>query len=75
MREKKTEEMFRIIKDLSNKLTGIKTKRRRPNNRNQNQFIRPFNPPQVLQREIRNDDQLIQTPINNENLVDNYGED
>jgi hypothetical protein len=67
--------MSRIIKDLSNKLARMETERRRPDNRNQNQFRRPFNPPQVLQRERRNDDQPIQAPIKNENLVDNFGED
>ena len=42
--EDKIEEMSRIIKDLSNKLARMETKRRRPNIRNQNQFRRPFNP-------------------------------
>jgi hypothetical protein len=67
--------MSRIIKDLSNKLARMETERRRPNNINQNQFRRPFNPPQVLQRERRNEDQPIQAPIKNENMVDNFGED
>jgi hypothetical protein len=52
-----------------------KLKRRRPDNRNPNQFRRPFNPPQVLQRERRNEDQPIQAPIKNENLVDNLVEE
>jgi hypothetical protein len=43
--EDKIEEMSRIIKDLSNKLARMETKRRRPDNRNPNQFRRPFNPP------------------------------
>jgi hypothetical protein len=67
--------MSRIIKYLSNKLARMETERRRPDNRNQNQFRRPFNPPQVLQRERRNEDQPIQAPIKNENLIDSFEED
>jgi chromosome segregation ATPase len=73
--EDKIEEMSRIIKYLSNKLARMETERRRPDNRNPNQFRRPFNPPQVLQRERRNEDQPIQAPIKNENLVDNLVEE
>jgi hypothetical protein len=53
----------------------METERRRSDNTNQNQFRRPFNPPQFLQRERRNGDQTIQAPIKNENMVDNFGED
>jgi hypothetical protein len=48
--EDKIEEMSRIIKDLSNKLARMEIERRRPDNRNPNQFRRPLNPPQVLQK-------------------------
>jgi hypothetical protein len=73
--EDKIEEMSRIIKYLSNKLARMETERRRSDNINPNQFRRPFNPPQVLQRERRNEDQPIQAPIKNENLVDNFVEE
>ena len=67
--------MSRIIKYLFNKLARMETERRRHDNRNLNQFGRPFKPPQVLQRERRNEDQPIQAPIKNENLVDNFVEE
>jgi hypothetical protein len=41
----------------------METERRRSDIRNQNQFRRPFNPPQFLQRERRNKDQVIQASI------------
>jgi hypothetical protein len=50
----------------------METKRRRSENRNLNQFMIPFNPPQYLQREKRVEDQPIQVPLKNENLVDNF---
>jgi len=53
----------------------METKIRRPNNHNPNRFRRPFKPPQVLQRERRNQDQPIQAPIKNENMIDNIEED
>jgi len=71
----KIEEMSRIIKYLFNKLARMETERRRHDNRNLNQFGRPFKPPQVLQREKLIEDQPIQEPLKNENLVDNFVEE
>jgi hypothetical protein len=57
---------------LFNKLAKMETERRTTKNINLNQFRIPFNPPQVLQREKRVEDQPIQAPLKNENLVDNF---
>jgi len=62
--------MYKTIKDLSNKMVIMETKRRRPNNTNPNQFRRPFNPPQLLQRERWTEDQPIQAPLKNDNMID-----
>jgi len=44
----------------------------RPDNINLSQFRNPFYPPQVLQREKSVEDQPIQVPLKNENLIDNF---
>jgi hypothetical protein len=68
----KIEEMSRIIKDLSNKLDRMETKRRRLDNIKLNQFRIPFNPHQVLQREKIVEDKPIHAPLKNQKLIDNF---
>jgi hypothetical protein len=69
--DEKIEEMAKLIKDLSNKLARMEVDRVKsePNIRNPNQFRRNFNP-QFQQRPPRNNDQQIQAPLKDENMLD-----
>jgi hypothetical protein len=64
----KMDDMARIIKDLSNKISRME-----PNQSKADPFVkREFrrNPnPQNQQRQIKNEDQKIQTPLKNENFI------
>ena len=69
--------MTKLIKKISSKLAKMEMEGKKVNkptqedgNRNPIQFRRPFNPPQILQRERRNnEDQKVQ-PLFQNNLFD-----
>jgi hypothetical protein len=63
--------MDKLIKYLSNKLARMEVDRVKtePNIRNPNQFRRNFNP-QFQQRPPRNNDQQIQAPLKDENMLE-----
>ena len=60
------DEMAKIIKDSSNKISRMEIEKAKPNPYviNQNQFRRNLNKnPQIQHRQIKNDDQKIQAPF------------
>jgi hypothetical protein len=64
--EEKMDEMAKIIKDLSNKISRMEIEKSKPDPyvRNQNQFRRNLNTnPQIQQRQIKNEEQKIQAPF------------
>jgi hypothetical protein len=70
--DEKIEEMAKIIKDLSNKLSKMEMEKSKPDPyvRNPNQFRRNLNTnPQFQQRPLKNEDQKIQAPFKTENLI------
>ena len=66
--EEKTDEMAKIIKDLSNKISKMEIEQAKPDLYVRNQLRRNLNP-QIQQRKIKNDDQKIQTPFKNNNFM------
>jgi hypothetical protein len=77
IQDEKINEMAKLIKDLSNKLSRMEMERVKPepNIINPNQFRRNFNTnPQIQQRPPRNDDQKIQAPFKTENMIDDEEE-
>jgi hypothetical protein len=72
----KLEEMTKTLKDLTSKIARLKWESKQLNktfqwvgNRNQNQFRRPNDDPQVIHRERRNvDDQRVVPPFQNNQI-------
>ena len=72
----KLEYMTKTLKDLTSEIAKLKWESKQPNrtfqgadNRNQNQFRRPNDAPQVMQRERRNDDdQRVVPPFQNNQI-------
>jgi hypothetical protein len=72
----KLEEMTKTLKDLTSKITKLKWESKQPKknfqgdgNRNHNQFRRPNDAPQVMQKERRNvDDQRVVPPFQNNHI-------
>jgi hypothetical protein len=62
------EEMDKIIKDLSNKISRMELDEAKPDTYARNQFKRNPNP-QIQQRQIKNEDQKIQAPFKTENFM------
>ena len=64
------------MEEMSSKLSKLKLEKKKWNtpqegNRNTNQYIRPYNP-QIMQRDKKNnDDQKIQTPLQNNYIEEN----
>jgi hypothetical protein len=77
----KIDEMDKMLKTLTSELARLKLETKQPNkhvqeggNRNPNQFRRPQNAPQVMQRERRNqDDQRILPPFQNNAVEETEG--
>jgi hypothetical protein len=77
------DELTKLVKSLSIeverlKLEGKKSYRNSPNDENRGNFKRPNNTPQIIQRDHRNkdmDDQKIQTPLQNNLVTDEEGEE
>jgi hypothetical protein len=66
------DEMDKIIKSLSNKISRMEIERVKPNPyvRNQNQFRRNLNTnPHIQQRQIKNEEQKIQASFKTKNLI------
>jgi len=64
--EEKMDEMDKIIKDLSNKISRMEIEKAKPDPyvRNKNQFRRNLNTnPQIQHRQIKNEEQKIQAPF------------
>jgi hypothetical protein len=64
--EEKMDEMDKIIKDLSNKISRMEIEKAKPDPFviNQNQFRRNLNTnPHIQQRQIKNEEQKIQAPF------------
>jgi hypothetical protein len=66
--EEKMDEMAKIIKDLSNKISRMELDQAKPDTYVRNQFKRNPNP-QMQQRQIKNEDQKIQAPFKTENFM------
>jgi hypothetical protein len=62
------DDMARIIKDLSNKISRIELDQSKTNPFVKREFKRNPNP-QNQQRQTKNEDQKIQTPLKNENFI------
>ena len=68
--------MTNTLKDMTSEIANLKWESKQPNktfqgdgNRNQNQFRRPNDAPQVMQRERRNvDDQRVVPPFQNNQI-------
>jgi len=74
--EEKMEEMDKIIKYLSNKISRMEMEKDKhdPYVRNQNQFRRNLNTnPQIQKRQINNEEQNIQAPFKTNNFI--HGDD
>jgi hypothetical protein len=77
------DELTKLVKSLSAeverlKLEGKQSYRNPPNAENRGNFRRPNNTPQIIQRDQRNrdrDDQKIQTPLQNNLVTDEEGEE
>jgi hypothetical protein len=68
--EEKMDEMEKIIKDLSNKISRMEMEKSKPDPYARNQFRRnPNINPQIQQRKIKNEEQKIQAPFKTENLI------
>jgi hypothetical protein len=66
--EEKMDEMEKIIKDLSNKISRTEIEKDKHDSYIRNQFRR--NPsPQIQQRQIKNEDQKIQAPFKTDNFI------
>jgi hypothetical protein len=66
--EEKMDEMAKIIKYLSNKISRMEIEKAKPNPYVRNQFKRNPNP-HIQQRQIKNEDQKIQAPFKAENFL------
>jgi hypothetical protein len=66
--EEKMDEMAKIIKDLSNKISRMELDQAKPDPYVRNQFRRNPNP-QIQQRQVKNEDQKIQAPFKTENFM------
>jgi hypothetical protein len=62
------DDMANIIKELSNKISRMELEQSKANPFVKREFRRSPNP-QNQQRQIKNDDQKIQTPLKNENFI------
>ena len=60
--------MARVIKELSNKITCMELEQAKADSYPKKDFKRNQNPPNQ-QRQIKNEDQKIQTPFKNENFI------
>jgi chromosome segregation ATPase len=70
------DEMAKIIKDLSNKISRMEIEKSKPDPyvRNKNQFRRNLNTnPHIQHRQIKNEEQKIQAPFKTKNLI--HGDD
>jgi len=66
----KMDDMSKIIKELSNKISKMEMEKSKPDPYARNQFRRnPNTNPQIQQRQIKNEDQKIQAPFKNENII------
>jgi hypothetical protein len=64
------DEMVKVIKYLSNKISMMEMEKSKPNPYDRNQFRRnPNINTQIQQRKIKNEDQKIQAPFKTENLI------
>jgi hypothetical protein len=66
--EEKMDEILKIIKDLSNKISKMEMEQAKPDPYVQNQLRRNPNP-QIQQRKIKNEEQKIQAPFKIENFI------
>jgi hypothetical protein len=66
--EEKMDEMGKIIKDLSKKISWMEREQAKLDSYVRNQFRRNPNP-QIQQRKIKNEDQKIQAPFKTENFM------
>ena len=64
----KMDDMERIIKELSNKISRMELDQSKNDHFPRNDFRRNPNP-QIQQRQIKNEDQNIETPFKNENFI------
>jgi ribonuclease HI len=64
----RVDDMARIIKDLSNKISRMELDQAKTDSSNKKDFRRNPNP-QNQQRQIKNEDQKIQAPLKNENFI------
>jgi ribonuclease HI len=64
----KMDDMARIIKELSNKISRMELDQSKSDQFVKREFRRNPNP-QIQQRQIKNEDQKIQTPLKNENFI------
>jgi hypothetical protein len=64
----RVDDMARVIKDLSNKISRMDLDQAKVDSSNKRDFRRNPNP-QIQQRQIKNEDQKIQAPLKNENFV------
>jgi len=62
------DEMDKIIKDLSNKISRMEIENAKPDPYVRNQFRRNPNP-QIQQRQIKNENQKIHAPFKTENFM------
>jgi hypothetical protein len=64
----RVDDMARIIKDISNKISRMELDQDKVDSSNKRDFRRNPNP-QNQQRQIKNEDQKIQAPLKNENFI------
>jgi hypothetical protein len=64
----KMDDMAKIIKELSNKISKIELDQSKADRFVRREFRRNPNP-QIQQRQIKNEDQKVQTPLKNENFI------
>jgi hypothetical protein len=62
------DEMARVIKELSNKISRMELEHAKDDSFPKKDFKRNANPPNQT-REIKNEDQKIQAPLKNENFI------
>jgi hypothetical protein len=61
----RVDDMARVIKDLSNKISRMELDQAKADSSNKRDFRRNPNP-QIQQRQIKNEDKKIQAPLKNE---------
>jgi hypothetical protein len=66
--EEKMNEIEKIIKDLSNRISRMEMEQAKPDPYVRNQLRRNPNP-QIQQRQIKNEEQKIQDPFKTENFI------